>query len=86
MPTFAAVDAAPTGWAAELRREELAGVGLGVVPRPFFEACSPGVTEGVQAALVELERAGVELIDLALPEAEPAFKLWCQGHLSAPEA
>ena len=86
VPAFAAVDGAPTGWTAELRRGELAGVRLGVVARPFFEACSPGVAEGVQAALVELERAGVELIDLALPEAEPAFELWCQGHLSAPEA
>jgi aspartyl-tRNA(Asn)/glutamyl-tRNA(Gln) amidotransferase subunit A len=42
--------------------------------------------EGVQAALAELERAGARLVDLVLPEAEPAFELWREGHLSAPEA
>jgi aspartyl-tRNA(Asn)/glutamyl-tRNA(Gln) amidotransferase subunit A len=86
VPGFAAVEAAPPAWSADLPRRELAGLRLGVVARPFFDGCSPGVAEGVRAALAELERAGVSLVDLALPEAEPAFELWRDGHLSAPEA
>jgi aspartyl-tRNA(Asn)/glutamyl-tRNA(Gln) amidotransferase subunit A len=86
VPAFAAVDAAPPAWSAELPRREVAGLRIGIVARPFLEDCSPGVVEGVQAALAELERAGARLVDLALPEAEPAFELWREGHLSAPEA
>jgi aspartyl-tRNA(Asn)/glutamyl-tRNA(Gln) amidotransferase subunit A len=86
VPAFAVVDGAPPAWSAELPRREVAGLRIGIVARPFLEDCSPGVVEGVQAALAELGRAGARLVDLALPEAEPAFELWREGHLSAPEA
>ncbi|HET6519332.1 MAG TPA: amidase family protein, partial [Geminicoccaceae bacterium] len=59
---------------------------LGVPERFFFDGCSPGVAEGVRAALDELAAAGARLVPFELPEAEAAFELWRNGHLSAPEA
>lgn len=86
---FAAIEGRrddPFAWLDTLGPRDLSRLRLGVVRRPFFEACSPGVGEAVERAMSELERAGATLVDLELPEAAPAYELWRQGHLSAPEA
>lgn len=76
----------PLAWVARAAARGLAGVRIGVARRPFFEGCDPGVATAVEQALRELETAGARLVDLDLPEAGPAYELWLNGHLSAPEA
>ncbi len=81
-----AVAGDPIAWTAAAAASGLAGRRIGVARRPFFEGCDPGVAEAVEAALREIEAAGASLVDLDLPEAGPAYELWLNGHLSAPEA
>lgn len=86
---FAAIDGVreePFAWLDALGPRDLAQLRVGVVRRPFFESCSPGVVDAVERALSEIEQAGATLVDLDLPEATPAYELWRNGHLSAPEA
>ncbi len=58
---------------------------LGVADEFFWDGCSPGVAEGVGAALDELRKAGARLSNLPLPEAEEAYTLFRQGTRVAPE-
>jgi aspartyl-tRNA(Asn)/glutamyl-tRNA(Gln) amidotransferase subunit A len=76
----------PLAWTAAAAARGLAGRRIGIARRPFFEGCDPGVAEAVEAALGELEAAGAVLVDIDLPQAGPAYELWLDGHLSAPEA
>ncbi|MFV8834730.1 amidase [Aquisalimonas sp.] len=56
------------------------------VPRTFFwDDCSPGVAEAVEAALAVLERAGAVLVPLDLPHAAEAFEILRAGGLAASE-
>ena len=67
------VDRPVEDYARELGKP-LSGLRVGV-PRPHFtEGLSPGVEQGVRAALAELERAGASLIEIDLPN----------NHLSVP--
>lgn len=62
---FAALDPAPK----PLKPVELAGLRLGVADDWFWSDCSPGIAEGVKAALDELARKGARLIPFPIPEA-----------------
>ncbi len=67
------VDRPVENYAGELGKP-LEGLRVGV-PRPHFaEGLSPGVEQGVRAALAELEQAGACLVDIDLPN----------NHLSVP--
>lgn len=71
--------------AEESHRLEPRAIRLGV-PRAFFwEDCSPGVAEAVEAAMVTLEGAGVSLVPLELPHTAEAFDLLRAGGLAATE-
>ncbi len=59
---------------------------LGRCDTLFFEECSPGVVEAVDAALAEVTRAGATLTSLHLPEVRAAHALFLQGGPVAPEA
>jgi aspartyl-tRNA(Asn)/glutamyl-tRNA(Gln) amidotransferase subunit A len=74
------------GWVEAAGGRDLRGLRIGVARTPFFDGCDPGVAEAVEAALRELEAAGARLVEIDLPEAGPAYELWLNGHLSAPEA
>ncbi|NOY92530.1 MAG: amidase [Deltaproteobacteria bacterium] len=60
----------------ELSASELT---LGVPTRFFFDDCDAGVAEAVEQALATLEAAGARLIEMDLPEAEPAYALFREG-------
>ncbi len=86
---FAAIDGVagdPFAWLDQLGACDLARLRIGVVRRPFFDACADGIVEAVDDAMRDLARAGVTFVELDLPEAIPAYELWLNGHLSAPEA
>jgi aspartyl-tRNA(Asn)/glutamyl-tRNA(Gln) amidotransferase subunit A len=87
---FSAIDGiAPRdalGWVETASSRDLQGLRLGIARKPFFDGCDPGIVEGVEAALRELESAGARLVEIELPESGPAYELWLNGHLSAPEA
>jgi aspartyl-tRNA(Asn)/glutamyl-tRNA(Gln) amidotransferase subunit A len=85
VPSFLALDGPPelaSTDAVDLGGRDLRGVRLGVAERFFWADCSPGIAEGVRAALTELEAAGAVLVDLPMPEPEPVYEMFQQGHLS----
>jgi len=51
----------------------------------FFEDCSPGIVEGVQAAIAELERGGLKVERMELPELLEAQEIFSAGGLAGPE-
>ena len=64
---------------------DFADIRLGV-PRDFFwDDCSPGVAEAVEAAMAGLEQAGVRLVPLELPDCREAFDIFRGGGLAAAE-
>ena len=63
--------------------QKLAGVRIGTPRGLFWEDCSPGVAEAVEGALGELERKGVQLVSLDLPDLRVACDMFASGHLSA---
>ncbi len=86
---FAAIDGVATeafAWLDTLGGCELARLRIGVVRRPFFDSCAAGIVEAVEDAMRALERGGADIVELDIPEAIPAYELWLNGHLSAPEA
>lgn len=60
----------------------IAGSRIGVPRALFWDDCSPGIAEGVEAALAELERAGATLVPLALPDPAAVYDMFQSGHLS----
>ena len=64
---------------------DLKDVKLGVCDRHFFDNCSPGVAEGVRAAIEELEQAGAQVVSFDLPEVEAAYKEGLRGNTVAAE-
>ncbi len=54
---------------------------LGICDEHFWDDCSPGVAEGVQAAVDELTGAGARLTRLSLPEAGEARARFVNGSL-----
>ncbi|TNF35140.1 MAG: amidase [Deltaproteobacteria bacterium] len=73
---FEALD--PSG---DARAEDvvLSGLRLGRPDGLFFEGCSPGVVEAVEAALLALSTRGARITAAALPEAAPAYALFNVG-------
>jgi len=63
----------------ELPEVDATELTLGVPSRFFFDDCSPGVAEAVEHALSSLEAAGATLVELELPEADPAYALFRLG-------
>jgi aspartyl-tRNA(Asn)/glutamyl-tRNA(Gln) amidotransferase subunit A len=81
---FAAVDRTCAGVDAMMARAEglsVAGLRLGICDEHFWDNCSPGVAEGVRAALDELVARGARLVRLSLPEATEARTRFVRGAL-----
>lgn len=57
----------------------LSGLRLGICEAPFFEKTSPGVAEAIEAALRQLETAGVRRQTLDFAEAQEAIALFNVG-------
>jgi aspartyl-tRNA(Asn)/glutamyl-tRNA(Gln) amidotransferase subunit A len=68
----------------ELRTRTLKGARIGVY-RPFFDGCSPGIAEAVEAALAMLEKAGAVIADIDLAPVAEAMEIFKRGGLAAPE-
>ena len=64
---------------------EISAVRLGISDGLLWEECSPGVAEGVKAALDELSVHGARLVPLPLPEAEQVYPVFQKGGLAATE-
>lgn len=64
---------------------ELADLTFGVPEAYFWEDCSPGIAESVQAAIRQLEAAGARIVTLDLPRTDEVFTLFQQGGLAAVE-
>lgn len=58
---------------------------FGVPDQFFWEGCSPGVAEAVEAALRTLSTAGARIEPLELPGCDEAFRILRGGGLAAPE-
>jgi aspartyl-tRNA(Asn)/glutamyl-tRNA(Gln) amidotransferase subunit A len=85
VPAFLALDGPPAeAWerAAALGDRALAGSRIGVPRTLLWDDCSPGIAEGVEAALAEIEAAGARLVPFDLPEPAAVFDLFQSGHLS----
>jgi aspartyl-tRNA(Asn)/glutamyl-tRNA(Gln) amidotransferase subunit A len=67
-------------WTRGLAATELADFHVGV-PDWYFADCDPGIAEGVQAALGELERTGLRLSPVAVPQFEAATEVFRRGGL-----
>lgn len=66
-------------------RPSLADLTFGVPEAYFWEDCSPGIAESVQAAIRQLEAAGARIVSLDLPRTDEVFTLFQQGGLAAVE-
>ena len=85
LPAFLALDAAQGDTWAEIERphgRSLAGCRIGVAPRFFWEDCDPGIAEGTEAALREIEKRGAVLVPVGLPDPAAVHALFQEGHLS----
>jgi aspartyl-tRNA(Asn)/glutamyl-tRNA(Gln) amidotransferase subunit A len=76
--------AAPRTFLDSVERAAVADFRIGVC-EAYFEACEPGIAEGVYAALKELETAGARLIDITLPGLDEVDTIFRAGGLSAYE-
>lgn len=68
-----------------LQDMEVAGLTIGVSDGLLWQDLSPGVGEGVEAALGELKKAGAEQVALPLPEVDAIDPLFRKGGLAAVE-
>ncbi|MEQ6917786.1 amidase [Halomonas aquatica] len=83
---FDALDGALTSRSHRvLARPSLADLTFGVPEAYFWEECSPGIAECVQAAIRQLEAAGARIVTLDLPRTDELFTLFQQGGLAAVE-
>ncbi len=64
---------------------EITQLRIGVCDQYFWDGCSPGVAEGVQKALTELEKAGAQLADVDITLAADAMEFQLLGSLVGPE-
>ena len=85
---FAIIDPIVTAPAAQFQRRldaaTLADFRIGVCDW-YFTDCSPGIAEGVKAALDELAAAGARIAALDMPELAEASDMLRKGGLAAPE-
>jgi aspartyl-tRNA(Asn)/glutamyl-tRNA(Gln) amidotransferase subunit A len=85
IPAFLALDSGTTHpWdeIAALQSRSLAGCRVGVPRRLFWDGCDPGIAEGVEAALAEIEAAGARLVPIELPDPAAVYDMFQNGHLS----
>ena len=83
---FAALDGdLCRGPTEELPIPDLSQLTFGLPSRYFWDGCSPGIAETVEAAARELERAGARLVPLDLPGCDEAFRLLQEGGVAAIE-
>jgi len=80
---FDALEERLFGWSEEQHVPEAAQLRIGVTDAFFWDDCSPGVAEGVQAALAELEQHGAKLVEIDIPEAGEAYEIFRKGGLAA---
>lgn len=81
---FAALDRPAAAWRTP-EPPALAGLTLGVPEAFFWADCDPGVAEAARAAIDELIKAGARVVARELPQAEPAYAIFREGGLAAPE-
>jgi aspartyl-tRNA(Asn)/glutamyl-tRNA(Gln) amidotransferase subunit A len=85
---FAVIDpetaVAPEVLLAGLSDLDVSDIRVGFCAR-HFAGCSPGVAEGIQSAIDELAKAGVQVVDIDLPEVDAAEAIFLRGGLAAPE-
>ncbi len=82
---FLALDAPPGDVWEEFGRlcgRSLGGSRIGVPRALFWDDCSPGIAEGVSAALAEIEQAGATIVPMDLPDPAAVYELFQAGHLS----
>ncbi|MBM3542208.1 MAG: amidase [Alphaproteobacteria bacterium] len=63
----------------------VAGLRIGIADRFFWDGCSPGIVEGVERALKELERAGARLVKFSLPGLKPVYDCFREGGIVSVE-
>lgn len=74
---FDVIDPAATagGAANAPSHGDVAGIRVGVLDEFFWSDCSPGVGEGVMAAIGEIERLGARVLPFDFPEARQALDI-----------
>lgn len=83
---FAALDGdLARGASEEVPVPDLSELTFGLPTRYFWEGCSPGIAETVEAAARELERGGARLVPLDLPGCDEAYSLLQGGGVAATE-
>jgi len=83
---FDALDGALTRRAARVPAPPaLADLTFGVPSAFFWDDCSPGIAEAVEAAIRRLEAAGARVVTLDLPHTDEAYTLFQHGGLAAAE-
>jgi aspartyl-tRNA(Asn)/glutamyl-tRNA(Gln) amidotransferase subunit A len=72
----------PEGFLAAVETADVGDFRIGVCEM-FFDACDPGVAEGVRAALAELEAAGARIQSVDIPGLDEVDQIFRTGGLSA---
>jgi len=85
---FAAIDPARLDWPEfhkQIDARPISGLRIGVPDRHFFTDCGPGIAEGIEAVLKELEGKGAILVKVPLPEIDEAVSYMANGSVGVPE-
>lgn len=86
---FPAIDphgrAEPTAMARRLRPVAIDRITIGICDDFYWQDCSPGVAEGVQAAIQELAKAGANTRAAPVPQGPELYEMQRQGSFAAPE-
>ncbi|MDP6427419.1 MAG: amidase [Rhodospirillales bacterium] len=82
---FAALDPAhrgdPAAFLESLDDADISGLTIGIADASFWEGCDPGITETVQGAVAELEKAGARVIDAPSPETAELLEVVMRGEM-----
>lgn len=70
---------------AALEPADLTGIRIGIVERHFWDGCSDDIANGIRRAASDLEKAGVALVAMDLPEIDEAYELFRQGSVVSSE-
>lgn len=83
---FSALDSSLRGSrCSEITPPPLSELVFGVPDGYFWDGCSPGVAEAVNAAIERLAQGGARIIRLELPRAQEAFELFQAGGVASVE-
>ena len=72
----------PDGFMADVETAQAGDFRIGVC-ETFFDACDPGIAEGVRDALAELEASGARLVRVEIPDLDEVDAIFRTGGLSA---